>query len=133
LHAKRVVPINFPKRTEAVTGLAFSHDDALLAIASWDETLTLWDIARQRELKKFVSHLLGYTAVTFSKDDRRLVAGTGNGSIILWDLASYQEVGTLQGHEGPDGLQFADDDALVSYKGNELILWRATPFHSIIR
>jgi WD40 repeat protein len=68
-----------------VSGAAFSADGRILATASWDETVRLWDVATARETTRFPLKIGALTAVAFSPDGTRLaVAGTA-GPIVLID------------------------------------------------
>ncbi len=69
-----------------VTALAFSCDGLLLASASADETVRLWDAQTWRE---HASPLQGngdeVTAVAFSRDARHVATGSKDGLALLWE------------------------------------------------
>ena len=129
LAAKRPLGSRGPLHRSGIEALAFSRDDSQLATAGWDEALGLWDVVRQRDKVRFRSYLRSYHSVAFSPDGQRVAAGTGTGAIKIWDTTTYQEVATLKHHtEAVKGLEFADDDTLVSYTEHDLRVWRAAPF-----
>jgi len=66
--------------TDAVYWLAFSHDRRLLASASWDGTVRIWQVATGNELLSIPSQSGVVWCVAFSPDDRTLAFGSGSGS-----------------------------------------------------
>jgi WD40 repeat protein/tRNA A-37 threonylcarbamoyl transferase component Bud32 len=91
----------------AVTSIAMSPDGLLLASASSDRTLRLWDLATGNLLHSFAGRSLWFSAghsdrvstVTFSPDGQTLISGSDDGTIKLWDLTTKKLVITLTGHE----------------------------------
>jgi WD40 repeat protein len=66
----------------------------MLAAASWDTTMTLWDPATGRKLRTLQNATL-LASVMFSPDGRRLATGDTEGAVKLWDVATGREILTL--------------------------------------
>lgn len=79
-----------------VRAIAFSPDGNLLASASTDKTVRLWD-AQTGELKRTLSkHKAAVDSVVFSPDAKTLVSATsGEQAIIFWDAQSGEVKRTL--------------------------------------
>ncbi len=77
--------------TDQVHEVAFNRDGSVLASASWDGTVRLWDVRTRSErgqpLRADGARL---TSVAFSPRDGLLVAGDTAGVVRLWDAGSGQ-------------------------------------------
>lgn len=63
--------------TEDVTAVAFSQDGSLLASASFDQTIRLWNPTTGQEVQKFKD--VGYIrTLNFTNDDKILLTNLGN-------------------------------------------------------
>lgn len=63
---------------DEVYDLAFSQDNLLLASASWDGSVKLWQVASGQELLTIPSKSGVVWCVAFSPDDRVLAFGSGS-------------------------------------------------------
>ena len=80
--------------------MAFSPNGRMLASASGDNTIKLWDLEKGGEPLTLTGHQGGVTDVAFSPDGRTLASGSGDNTIKLWDLEKGGEPLTLSGHRG---------------------------------
>ncbi|MEU0029008.1 WD40 repeat domain-containing protein [Streptomyces sp. NPDC006335] len=117
--------------TGAVYLTSFSPDGKLLATASYDRTVRLWDVSDRRHPKALGRPLAGGTSwvssAVFSPDGRTLASAGDDGRIRRWDLADPRRPkplgAPLTGHRGtiyliafsPDGrtLASAGEDRTV--------------------
>ena len=109
-----------------VLDAAFSPDGALIATASADKTVRLWDAASGREVRQLEGHTAQVASVAFSPDGATLASGSGE--IRLWDVASGRPITFF----APPGMLvpivskviFADDGAvIVAAHGPDIRLW----------
>jgi WD40 repeat protein/beta-lactamase regulating signal transducer with metallopeptidase domain len=75
-------------------GLAFSPDDMLLASAGAGNTLSFFDVATGKELRRIESPR-PVSSFAFSPDGRVLAAENADHTVTLWEVASARERGRL--------------------------------------
>jgi WD40 repeat protein len=74
--------------TSLVFSLSFTPDGTMLASASRDRTVRVWDIAKRKEVHRFDCWV---TQAAFSPDGKSLAWGTRDGMVHFWDIASKKE------------------------------------------
>jgi WD40 repeat protein/serine/threonine protein kinase len=116
-------PITLQGHTDLVRSLAFSPDGKRLASASYDKTVIIWDLEKNKPLLTYRDHRDRVFGVAFSPDGRRVVSVGQDGTALVWDAHSGKQRLTFRGHTGrvhavaysPDGRRIASagDDRLV--------------------
>jgi WD40 repeat protein len=79
----------------------FSSDGRLLAYATGDGAVHLWDVQAGTEACLLRGSAVQVRALAFSPDGKRLAAGTAHpeNSVRLWSAPAGEEVAVLRGHE----------------------------------
>ncbi len=78
-----------------VGAMAFSLDGRVLATASDDRVVKIWDTAGWRELATLTGHERAVVDLAFSKDGRELFTGSFDGSVRRWDVLGLQPKGIV--------------------------------------
>jgi WD40 repeat protein len=101
--------------TGYVSAVAFSPDGSLLASASGDRTVRLWNPSTGQEVQKLEGHTGYVNAVAFSPDGSLLASASDDGTIRLWNPSTNQEVQKLGGHTGyVSAVAFSPDGSLLA-------------------
>ena len=99
-----------------VWGMALSPNGSLLATASWDQTVRLWDTATGAVLRviKFPSPRAAWR-VAFSPDGALLAVAGQDQRAWIWDMASGAYLHELKGHTNQvEGVAFSPDGKMLA-------------------
>ncbi|MEG4048557.1 AAA-like domain-containing protein, partial [Microcoleus sp. Pol17_C1] len=110
----------------SVISVAWSPDGNTLASASGDNTIKLWNVQTQTELKTLTGHSSSVISVAWSPDGKTLASASDDKTIKLWNLQTQKELTTLAGHsDSVWSIAFSPDGkTLASASGDNTIkLW----------
>jgi hypothetical protein len=82
--------------TDNVYSVAFSPDGHMLASASWDHTVKLWDVSTGSEVRTLTDTDAVFSAV-FSPDGKTIATGGAAPDVKLWEVATGRELNEFKG------------------------------------
>jgi WD40 repeat protein len=111
------------KQTRAFPGgaraVAFQPGGRLLAVASLNRTVRLFDAEAGNLVQELVGHLDAVSCVAFSPDGRWLASGGDDRTVRLWDAASGEPIGAVELDTQLKALVFSPDgQTLFTGNGN---------------
>ncbi|AYQ36576.1 caspase family protein [Runella sp. SP2] len=83
-----------------INDLQESPDGKLLASASADGTIKIWEKNTGILLKTLEGHSREVNSIDFSSDGKTIVSGSSDKTVVLWDVFLGQQVAVLGKHEG---------------------------------
>ena len=81
--------------SHSVMSVAFSHNSARLASASYDKTIKIWDASSGDCLQTLEGHSDYVGSVAFSHDSARLASASDDKTVKIWDASSGDCLRTL--------------------------------------
>jgi WD40 repeat protein len=91
--------------TASINDLAFTPNGDILASASDDKTVRLWDVPKGAERGVLPAPDGFVNALAFAADDKTLAWAGNGGTVTLWDVAAGRERTSFE--VNPDGRAFA--------------------------
>ncbi len=123
---KVAVPNSLGEHADSVLSVSYSPDGNILASASADNTVKLWDTHTDKVIKTFNGHTSSVWDVNFSPDGNILASASADKTVKLWDIHTGKVIKTFTGHTGsvwavtfsPDGKMLAS-----ASRDNTVKLW----------
>lgn len=112
----------------SIDHVLFSPDDSLLAVASDDACIRLWEVKTGRLLRVLRGHNQRVNRIAFDKSGTRLVSGGNDNAIILWDIPTGEQIYKISEHTNiVTNVAFASSDKniITSSKDGTTVEWDA--------
>ena len=96
-----------------MNAVGFSPDSKLLALASGDGEVKLWDTSTGVALQTLEGHSESVSSVAFSPDGKVLASASGDGTVKLWNTSTGEVLQRLVVDAVIRTVSFTDDGTLL--------------------
>ncbi|KAF2150889.1 WD40 repeat-like protein, partial [Myriangium duriaei CBS 260.36] len=111
--------LRIERHTPPIGSIQFSPNSKMLASASKDFSVRLWDTSTGRSLGKIKGHASSITSLAFGPDGEMLASASEDGTVHLWDLSILSKRANFRQHEP----QHADISSIaISCNGDMLAI-----------
>lgn len=113
---------------QPVNYICFSPDGSMIASASFDKSVRIWNGLNGKFLMVFRAHVQSVYQCAWSADSRMLISSSKDSTIKLWNLKQKKMVADLPGHgDEVFAVDWSPDGDRVCSGGKDKILkiWRA--------
>ncbi|KAJ8067013.1 hypothetical protein OCU04_004393 [Sclerotinia nivalis] len=114
--------------SDSVNSVAFSANSKLLASASHDRTIKVWDAATGTLQQTLEGHSGWVKSIAFSADSKLLASASGDRTIKVWDAATGTLQQTLEGHsDSVNSIAFSANSKLLASASHDrtIKIWDA--------
>lgn len=105
--------------TNSVSSVAVSADGSLIASASLDHTVRLWDARTGKTILVLSGHKEEVYAAAFSPDNQTLASSDYDGRVIIWSVKSGKPLRTLEIKGWSTAIAFSPDGNLLAVANQE--------------
>ncbi|ODQ64640.1 WD40 repeat-like protein, partial [Nadsonia fulvescens var. elongata DSM 6958] len=95
--------------TGPVSSLSFGNENGMLASASWDRTVRVWDIFSRSVSVEPVDFSSDVLDVAMSPNSKTIAVSTLDGQISFWDIDSAKQIGNIDGRKDISAGRYLND------------------------
>uniref|UniRef100_A0A4X1TA85 Notchless protein homolog 1 n=1 Tax=Sus scrofa TaxID=9823 RepID=A0A4X1TA85_PIG len=110
-----------------INQVLFSPDSRIIASASFDKSIKLWDGRTGKYLASLRGHVAAVYQIAWSADSRLLVSGSSDSTLKVWDVKAQKLAADLPGHaDEVYAVDWSPDGQRVASGGKDkcLRIWR---------
>ena len=107
-----------------ITDIIYSPDGSLIATASLDGSIRLWDATDGSSIRMLDGHRGGVNSIAFSPDGQQIVSGSDDRTAIIWNVTdgSVQRVLSSLMESRVVEVEYSPDGSLIALGGNRCVI-----------
>jgi WD40 repeat protein/energy-coupling factor transporter ATP-binding protein EcfA2 len=120
---------------DTVSDVMFDASEQYVFTASWDGTITQWDITTKNSIQTFRTRGIIVNSIALSPDGKTLLAGYTDGFVRVWDIATGQLVRAISADiKGINRVAYSANGDLFATAGETGLvrLWNGNTYEQII-
>lgn len=108
--------------SESVGSVIFHPEGGMLASASGDKTVKLWDVRAGKELQTLEGHSHHVNSVRFHPEGGMLASGSVDCTIKLWDVRTGKDLQTLKNSSSVNSVSFHPEGKMLASASNDMTI-----------
>ena len=112
---------------DAISQVKYSPDGKLIATASWDKTIKLWDVETGKLIATLTGHTDSINSIAFSHDSQSLISGSEDKTVKVWNITEKPKlIKTLTKHtDSVKAVTVSPDGNFIASGGydNQIKIW----------
>jgi WD40 repeat protein/tRNA A-37 threonylcarbamoyl transferase component Bud32 len=118
---------------DVITQVAFRPDGKQVASSSIDQTVRLWNVAEEKEVRRLHEEAAAL-CVAFSPDGLRVASGSADNTVKLWAVPGNLVRTLGSGHRRIDDVAFSPDgQRLATFGEGACVIWDAVHGKELVR
>ena len=114
--------------SDSINDASFSPNGKLIASASSDRKVRLWDSALNKQPKILRGHTKEVLSISFSANSKTIATASADKTVKIWDSFKGKEIRPLEGHlNSVNSVSFSPDDKIIATASSDktIKLWNA--------
>ena len=114
---------------QQLSEIAFDPTGHRLALASWDSSVTVVDVATDRPVLELIGHTRGVTGVVYSRTGGYIITSSGDDTLRVWDATTGQLMQVDRDDSALDDVSASPDGRWVAEENsdNQVRVWPVCP------
>lgn len=104
--------------SKSVASIAYNPNGKILVSGSYDNTVKLWNLTKNKEIRTFKGHSAWVAAVAITPNNKNLVSSSYDNTIKLWNMVNGQQIRTFKGHSDSVGALLVTKDGKTIISGS---------------
>ena len=128
-HLDDARPFETFNQHQQLSRIAFDPTGRRLALASWDSSVTVVDVASDRPVLELIGHSRGVTGVVYTRTGGYIVTSSGDDTLRVWDAATGQLMQVDRDESALGDVSASPDGRLVAEENsdNQVRVWAVCP------
>lgn len=125
---------NLTGHTSQVWDVSFNPGDQVLASASSDNLIKLWDVNTGQLIRNLTGHINSVYTVDFHPKEDSLASGSFDNNVLLWNVTTGQIIANLTGHTSAVwSVAFSLEGELLASGSNDnmIKLWNTSNYQLV--